>query len=184
MKLHLIAFTPIGLALGEKLTEALCIRGEAAQLFSGGGPDKISMQDFAKRAFEEADALIFIGAAGIAVRAIAPYLQSKATDPAVLCLDEGGQFCISLLSGHIGGANELCLRVADLSGAVPVITTATDVHGLFAVDDWARRQGFFVANLPAICLVSSKLLRGETVGLASDIPLKCHLPMQVFLTEE
>lgn len=184
MRLQLIAFTAPGLDLGQHLTEALCAQGEAAQLFSGGGADKISVLDFAKRGFEEADGLIFIGAAGIAVRAIAPFLQSKTTDPAVLCLDEGGQFCISLLSGHIGGANELCKRVAALCGASPVITTATDVQGLFAVDDWARRQGLFVANSSAIRLVSAKLLRGGAAGLASDIPLKGRPPRQVFLTEE
>lgn len=184
MKLHLIAFTAAGLTLGERLTETLCAQGEVTRLFSGSGSDKISVQDFAKRGFQEADGLIFISAAGIAVRAIAPFLQSKATDPAVLCLDEGGQFCISLLSGHIGGANELCHRVANLCGAAPVITTATDVHGLFAVDDWARRQRLFVANPPAIRLVSSKLLRGKAVGLASDIPLEGLPPRQVFLAPE
>lgn len=184
MKIHLIAFTPLGLALGKCLAEALCAGGDTVQVFSGSGADKIPVQVFAGRAFEEASALIFIGATGIAVRAIAPFLQSKVTDPAVLCLDEGGQFCISLLSGHIGGANELCHQVSALCGAVPVITTATDVHGLFAVDDWARRQGLFVANPPAIRLISSKLLRGEPVGLASDIPLEGQPPRQVFLTEE
>lgn len=184
MKLHLIAFTSSGLALAGRLTEALCAQGEAARLFFGGGSDKIPVQDFAKRGFREADGLIFIGAAGIAVRAIAPFLQSKATDPAILCLDEGGQFCISLLSGHLGGANELCRRVSALCGAAPVITTATDVHGLFAVDDWARRQGLFVANPPAIRSVSSKLLRGEPVSLASDIPLEGRPPKQVVFARE
>mgnify|MGYP000396976524 CR=1 FL=1 len=84
--------------------------------------------------FQKMDAILFVGACGIAVRSIAPYVKSKKTDPAVLCMDEQGKFVISLLSGHIGGANELTEEVAAVTGAVPVITTATDVNHKFAVD--------------------------------------------------
>ena len=97
-------------------------------------------------AFSEMDALIFVGAAGIAVREIAPHVRDKRTDPAVLGLDERANFVIPLLSGHIGGANALARRLAAALGATAVVTTATDVNGKFSVDTWAiiiRSNRFF-----------------------------------------
>ena len=79
------------------------------------------------------EGVIFVGACGIAVRSIAPYIAGKKTDPAVLVIDECGKFVIALLSGHLGGANELALRCAGYLKAVPVVTTATDLHSRFAV---------------------------------------------------
>ena len=78
-------------------------------------------------------ALIFIGACGIAVRAIAPWIMDKLHDSPVLVADEMGKYVIPLLSGHVGGANELAVRLAGALGAIPVITTATDLHDSFAM---------------------------------------------------
>lgn len=86
--------------------------------------------------FSSMDALIFVGACGIAVREIAPYVKSKKTDPAVVCIDEAGRFVIPLLSGHIGGANALAVKLAEKLGGTAVVTTATDVRGKFSVDAW------------------------------------------------
>lgn len=118
--------------------------------------------------FAQNDALIFVGAAGIAVRAIAPHCRSKAADPAVVVLDEGGKFAIPLLSGHLGGANELAQRLAAVCHAVPVITTATDGRGVFAVDEWAKRQNCAVAEPERIRYVSGALLAGQSVCYAAD----------------
>ncbi len=96
-----------------------------------GGADGVPLADWTARQFAQSDALIFVGAAGIAVRAIAPHCRSKAADPAVVVLDEGGQFAIPLLSGHLGGANDLARWLAAVCGAVPVITTATDERRRF-----------------------------------------------------
>ena len=93
------------------------------------------------RLFRTKDILLFVGACGIAVRAIAPYIESKLTDPGVLAVDECGTFVVSLLSGHVGGANAFAGLVAHILDAVPVITTATDRNGVFAVDEWAVRCG-------------------------------------------
>ncbi|MGN0326196.1 MAG: hypothetical protein ACI4DW_07780, partial [Lachnospiraceae bacterium] len=86
-----------------------------------------SIGEWAKEQFEERNALLFIGACGIAVRAIAPYITDKLHDSPVLVMDEKGQYVIPILSGHVGGANELAVTLAEKIGAKPVITTATDI---------------------------------------------------------
>lgn len=105
--------------------------------------------------------MIFIGASGIAVRSIAPYVMSKKSDPAVLVVDECGKFVISLLSGHLGGANELALKTAEILNAVPVVTTATDLHHRFAVDVFAKKNDCSIFNMKAAKEVSAALLAGK-----------------------
>ena len=150
----LTAFTEPGRALAAKLAEALSgsVRGEDQPL-----------ADWTRESFSSCGALVFVGAAGIAVRSVAPHLQGKGADPAVLCLDERGHYVIPLLSGHLGGANALARRIAALTGGVAVITTATDLNGRFAVDLWAKRQDMALLQPERIKNVSAKLLRGETV---------------------
>lgn len=172
MKLELIAFTQRGKTLARRLAEALSGRGHQAACTRDG----LKAEEWAGRAFSRSDGLIFVGAAGIAVRAIAPHLRHKSTDPAVVVVDEGGTFVIPILSGHLGGANDLAREIAALTGAVPVITTATDVNGVFAVDQWARRQGLTVCNPERILPVSSRLLAGETMGFFSPWPIAGELP--------
>ncbi len=98
MKLELIAFTQRGNALALRLAETLSGRGHQAACTRGG----LKAEEWAGRAFSRSNGLIFVGATGIAVRAIAPYLRHKSTDPAVVVVDEGGQFVIPILSGHLG----------------------------------------------------------------------------------
>lgn len=116
-----------------------------------------------KDAFTNRKDLAFIGACGIAVRLIAPYIKDKTTDPAVVCMDDAGKYVISLLSGHIGGANDLAVRIASQTGAVPVITTSTDVNHTFAIDVFAENNGFGILNPSAVKTVSSMILKGESV---------------------
>lgn len=118
-----------------------------------------------KDIFESADRILFICALAIAVRAIAPYLKSKVTDPAVLVADEGGRFLISVLSGHIGGANEWCSRLAEALDMLPVITTATDARGMFAVDLFAKEHSLRIVNPAMIKEISGRVLNGERVGI-------------------
>ena len=183
MRIEITAYTAAGCALGERLCAVLQKEGEDARFRSGKGENGIKAKDWAAEYFPAADALIFIGAAGIAVRSIAPLAASKLSDPAVLVLDDGGRFAVSLLSGHVGGANDLTRRVAGITGGIPVITTATDGRGLFAIDSWAAKCGFFIANPEKIKAVSGKLLDGRQVGLWTPFPIAGELPAGFFWTE-
>ena len=180
MKASLIAFSRRGLALAQKIAANLPQEyGDTADVSACFGEKKVDLHAFTRQAFAESDLLVFVGAAGIAVRAIAPYIHSKLTDPAVVSVDDGAQFCIPLLSGHIGGANRFARRIAEITGAVAVVTTATDVHGLFAVDDWAARQGYFLENPGAAKRISANLLAGKPVGVCCEFPLEGNLPAGV-----
>ena len=132
--------------------------------------------------FSSMDALIFVGACGIAVREIAPYVKSKKTDPAVVCIDEAGQFVIPLLSGHIGGANALAEKLAEKLDATAVVTTATDVRGKFSVDAWAARHGCAISDMGLAKVVSAAILE-EDIPLCSQFPLPAPLPEGTFAGE-
>lgn len=118
--------------------------------------------------WRQAKAIIFIGAVGIAVRTIAPYIQHKAKDPAILCLDEKGKFVIPLLSGHMGGANALAVQISRVLRSTPVLTTATDIHGLFAVDTWAMQQGLCLQSFTIAKKFSAYLLQRRQAGFFSE----------------
>lgn len=135
-----------------------------------------SVQSWAEKQFAWADGIIFVGACGIAVRSIAPYVKSKKTDPAVLVADECGKYVISLLSGHLGGANELGEKAAKMLGAVPVVTTATDLHGRFAVDVFAKKNSCSILHMEAAKEMSAALLAGEKVGFYTDFPFDGEIP--------
>mgnify|MGYP000414646151 CR=1 FL=1 len=128
------------------------------------------------------DALIFVGAAGIAVREIAPYVRDKRTDPAVLGLDERANFVIPLLSGHIGGANALARRLAAALGATAVVTTATDVNGKFSVDTWAAEHGCAISDMGGAKQISAEILE-HSVPVCSDFPIQGPLPGGLVLGE-
>ncbi len=183
MRVELIAFTEQGCALGRRLAQTLEEEGDTAGFTPCRGEGHISLADWTALAFREADALVYIGAAGIAVRSIAPFVADKTRDPAVLVGDESGRYLIPLLSGHLGGANELARRLAALYGASPILTTATDLRGLWAVDSWAKANGCALLNPGRIKTVSSRILEGGQVRLYSDWPLEGQLPAGVTLTQ-
>lgn len=164
MTVRLLAFTQKGMELARRLAAELS--GEAARCGEG-----CTLDAWTADAFANADALVYVGAAGIAVRAVAPYAGNKASDPAVVAVDECGRFAVPLLSGHLGGANRLARRIGAVCGALPVITTATDANGAFAVDEWAVRQGCCVLDVPRIKRVSAKILAGGTAVLRSPWPV-------------
>ena len=171
-----LAFTAKGEALSYRLAEAL--PGSVSRC---GGD--VTLKGWTAEHFAQDEALIFVGAVGIAVRAIAPHCRSKAADPAVVVVDEGGNFAVPLLSGHLGGANALARALAGICGAVPVITTATDVNGLFAVDLWAKAQNCAVLDPERIKHVSGTLLAGQTVRYWSPWPVAGETPAGVEKTD-
>lgn len=182
MKAAVISFTGKGGGWNRVLTdrlrsEGIFCTGYGFYKYEEEGLEPFShVRELMETLFSSSDLLLFIGAAGIAVRAVAPFIRGKAQDPAVLVMDECGLHVISLLSGHLGGANEWCRRIALLTGAEPVITTATDLNGVFAVDLFARENGLAVRNPEAIREVSGRLLHGERAGFYSEIPWEGKLP--------
>ncbi len=124
-----------------------------------------NLADAVRENFQDYACHIFIAAAGIAVRVTAPLLRGKALDPAVLVIDQRGRFVISLLSGHLGGGNAMAARAAAVLDATPIITTATDVEELPALDVLAQEKSLAIANLNAVKVVSAALLAGRAVLL-------------------
>ncbi|MCX7715582.1 MAG: cobalt-precorrin 5A hydrolase [Clostridia bacterium] len=141
--------------------------------------EKAVFKESVKKAFYQYEALVFIMAAGIAVRMIAPLLQSKQHDPAVVVLDQSGRFCISLLSGHIGGANTLSVKIADILGATPVITTATDVKHVCSFDLFAKSQNAYIENIEELKYISSYILEGNSVDFVSGLNVKADFGINV-----
>ena len=178
-KIFLISFTDSGQALAEKLAGGLNQKEMEAQTFRCGNP--LSLSEFASQGFREAEALIFVGAMGIAVRAIAPHVVSKVKDPAVVVIDERGNNAISVLSGHLGGGNELTQLVAKIIGSNPVITTATDVQGVFAIDLWTKKNNCKILRSDRIKVISAALLSGEKIDFVSDYEISGQVPKNVKL---
>lgn len=179
MNVAVTAFTRRGAALAEELATALRGDGDVVWIahprrlageLSAASYD--SLTEWAGERFRDCEALLFVGACGIAVRAIAPHVKDKFTDPAVVAVDEGGAWAVPLLSGHVGGANELARRVAEHTGGAAAISTATDVNGVFAVDLWAKCKGLYLDGRSEAKALSSALLRGESCQVESDFPLQ------------
>ena len=177
MKLAYLSFTEKGRQLAGRLAAAL---GGTARRCGAS----CSLEAWTEAHFSQSDGLVYVGAAGIAVRAIAPHLKSKTTDPAVVVVDECARYAIPILSGHLGGANDLARAIGRVCGALPVLTTATDVNGVFAVDEWAKRQNCLVLNPERIKTVSAKLLAGGTVTVQSSWPIAGQPPRNVCQTED
>ncbi|MBU1639150.1 MAG: cobalt-precorrin 5A hydrolase [Proteobacteria bacterium] len=163
MKIALLAITAGGKALAAKLTAKL------ADATFVEGPEKFSPTLAA--AWPHYDAFICIMASGIVVRALAPLLHDKKTDPCVVVLDEQGRYVISLLSGHLGGGNDLARHVATLCGGQAVITTASDVLGHIALDIWARDHALQVADKARFTLAMTQLVNSGSLKVYSDIEL-------------
>jgi cobalt-precorrin 5A hydrolase len=160
---------------GNQLATELCRLMPQAQRYTlsrwkleGFRPIEGRLQLFTRQLFGQYDALIFIMATGIVVRSIAPWVKDKTTDPAVVVLDDAGTNVISLLSGHLGGANQLARDIAAFLQAHPVITTATDVNELPAVDLLARQAGLTIASMQDAKTVTACLVNRQKVELQDD----------------
>ena len=179
--LHILFFTDEGKRLAERISG----EGEDAfQEISYTDGRKESLAGWTKKHFRTGQILLYVGACGIAVRAIAPYVQSKQTDPAVLVADERGRFVISLLSGHLGEANSYAEIVAGLTGGQAVITTATDVNGLFAVDVFAKKNGLILTDFKTAKDFTAKLLKTKKGILVIPKPYRKWITVSGKIPEE
>lgn len=192
MKIAMICFTQNGATVCRRIADGLTEKGHSCIVAAKGAFAQagdlpvltVSLAEWTAQAFAAQEALVFVGACGIAVRAVAPLLKDKAQDPAVMVVDEKGQFVISLLSGHLGGANDWTREIADMLKATPVITTATDLNQQFAVDSWAKENRLRITSLKAAKEISAAVLRKEPIGVSSDFPLSGQLPENWQLVEE
>ncbi|MDP2681190.1 MAG: cobalt-precorrin 5A hydrolase [Deltaproteobacteria bacterium] len=160
MNLAIFSLTKNGIKLAKNLSQKI----EDADIF-------INSKNFKKHvryAFQKYDGLIFIMAAGIVVRTIAPLLKSKAEDPAVVVMDEKGKYVISLLSGHLGGANKLAEGIAKIIGAKPVITTATDVNNLPCLEDIAEKFHLAIEDIKKIKVTNSAIVNGRRIAFVDE----------------
>ena len=170
MTVDVISYTKRGYELSERLKSI----GVAGKLYTGcsalkGSADYVAdMTEVVENHFFSRTPLLFVGATGIAVRSVAPYLKDKTKDPAILVMDEKGSFVIPLVSGHIGGANEMAIEIAKAISATPVITTATDINSAFAVDIFAKKNHLHISDKGGIAEVSAKVLRGDTITIAVE----------------
>ena len=196
MKVSIISFTLKGIELSLKIKKAfsgeteedLCLYTKCSHAEKSLTERKLTEKNLAEKDLVESGlsyveqpltewtgeqmkkrrSLLFIGACGIVVRAIAPFLTDKLNDVPVLVMDEQGRFVIPVLAGHVGGANKLAVSLAERMGSTPVITTATDLNHCFAVDLFARRNALHIVNKDGIAKVSSCILAGEEVTMAVE----------------
>lgn len=164
MKISVICFTNKGENLARRVFR-LKEENEISIYRRHQDEKAITVNEWTQNQFQEKNALLYIGATGIAIRSIAPFVRDKLNDSPVLCMDEEGQFIIPLLSGHVGGANELAMEIARKSGAVPIITAATDVNDTWKVDIFAKENALTIQNKDGIAKISSKVLANEMVDI-------------------
>ena len=186
MKLAVISVTNKGALLGNSLADQLRSLNHNVQIFAKSGRNPLNATPYEVLSkliadiFPHYEGLIFIMATGIVVRVIAPYVQDKRIDPAVVVMDENGKYAISLLSGHIGGANELAELIAVTIGAEPVITTATDVGKKPAVDVLAVKLGRSIQPFAELKHMNARIANNDQVRFFIDKTL----PNQEFFVQK
>ncbi|MCR5847584.1 MAG: cobalt-precorrin 5A hydrolase [Lachnospiraceae bacterium] len=173
MRMDIISFTQNGYETSKRIKELLQVNYEC-NLFCASekvtADDDIifineSVYEWSEKRFKEKIPVVFIGAMGIAVRAIAPSIKSKLEDIPVIVIDEKAEYVIPVLSGHVGGANDIAGKIAEALNARAVITTATDVNKRFSVDVFAVKNNLHIVNKDGIAKVSSKILNGQTINI-------------------
>lgn len=176
MKLAVVALTPQGLKLAQKVAKHYVSQ---CQIYYAGKTEAKNVKTFnqplkelVQNLFRDFDQWLFIMSLGIVVRVIAPHIKDKYSDPAVVVMDEQGKHVISVLSGHLGGANALTKEIASLTGAEPVITTASDLQNKIALDVLAREKGLVIEQKENLKFLNSALVRGHEVVVYYDEALE------------
>lgn len=156
--IYILSVSSLGDILGEKLSKNF-----SSVYFSKDKIKAVGLNEVTKEAMEKAKGIIFISSTGIAVRAIATYLKGKTIDPGVVVVDAKGEYAISLLSGHLGGGNELAIKVSEILKAMPIITTATDSLGVKAPDMIAKENNLLISDIKKAKDISAFLIEGKKV---------------------
>jgi cobalt-precorrin 5A hydrolase len=168
MKIACLSFTEKGKTLGDKLktldieSESYVIHHYYNKEIHGG------IKNFLSSSWNEYDGFIFISSTGIAVRMINPFIKDKIIDPAVVVIDDCGRFSISLLSGHLGGANELSKWIGERINATPVITTASDNRDIESLDLFAKRNNYYMEDMESIKNITAMMVNEKTIGFYSE----------------
>lgn len=186
MSAAVVALTENGMTLARNLSRLMDVhlffpedkRKEGEHAIEG------SLREFTGKLFDNYSEIIYIMACGIVVRSIAPYIRDKRLDPAVVVMDEKGRYSISVLSGHMGGANRLAAKIAGLAGAQAVITTSTDVNNTVAFDVFARENDCIIENFSVVKSISSLLVNGGKIGMISDFRITGELPENIEIFPE
>lgn len=163
MKIALISINKYGDIIANKIKNKLAI-----EVFRKDKNQKFNIKELSRKLMIEYDAVVFVSSTGIAVRSIAEFIKNKTKDPAVIVIDILGKYVISLLSGHIGRANELSLKIADILGAEPIITTATDNLKIEAPDVVASKNGFIIDNMELEKEMAALLVEGKKVAFIDE----------------
>lgn len=183
MKMCLLSFSIKGCILSDKIE--VCLEEEGHTVYSYASEKFAAMagklpipklESTVARLFYEMDALIFIGSCETAVRAITPFVRSRATDPAVVVLDEIGKNVISLLSGQKLTANELAYSISDQLNANPVITNGGSLSSVFSIDAFARKNHLYVVESVLSKEISNEILYGKPVGFECDYFIEGKVP--------
>lgn len=164
MKLACIAFTASGLIIADRIKENAWLE---VDIF-----DKHSYKDKLESIFSQYRYIAFISSVGIAVRLSAPFLLHKTVDPAIVVIDDLGRYSISLVSGHLGGANELALKLSDILECQPVITTASEGREIEAIDMFAKANGLFIEKLEDAKKITAMMLENKRIKLESEVELQ------------
>lgn len=163
-----LCFSEKGLALAKKLQ-----RSFGGEIYHSSLQNR-PVKDFVSSLWKTGNTLVFVGATGIAVRFIAPYVEGKDEDPAVLVIDDLGRYVISLLSGHLGGANDEAREIGRRIEALPIITTATDGRNLEGLDLFAKRMNFYIEDLHSLTPFTGKMVNGKEIPVYN--PMNFPLP--------
>lgn len=172
MKIAIIAITRNGSVIGKKLLSSLnCAELHVSARYACESDHTVrsfeptALKEVLNSLWNRVDGFIFIMSTGIVVRLVAPLLRSKSSDPAITVMDDQGRFSISLLSGHLGGANELTERCAAITGSSAVITTATDAAGLPSFDMLAKEMGWGIDNICHVKNLNTLLLDNRQIAV-------------------
>lgn len=160
--ISIICPSPKGKVIAIKLQKAL-----NAQLYIKEN-EEFKLHEITKHVMKESKAIIFISSTGIAVRAIAPFLEGKDKDPGVVVVDLGCKYAINILSGHIGGGNELTYNVSEILNIMPIITTASDNLGIIAPDLLAQQNNLAIEDLKKAKYIAAVLVNNEIIGIKDD----------------